>query len=89
MDILANDLSDHHQVNISQIFEDFAKLQTSINIENIDIASAQETIQRINTMKDLKQFDPTAIHFEKLSELLTVTAIFHGNTIQLRTERIL
>jgi hypothetical protein len=65
----------NHQINMTRLFADFSKLQESINIETIDTKSVQDTLQKINIMKDLDNFNPTQLHLEKLSHLSTWTAV--------------
>jgi hypothetical protein len=60
---------------MASLFADFSKLQESINIETIDAKSVQDTLKKINIMKDLDNFNPTQLHLEKLSHLSTWTAV--------------
>ncbi len=60
---------------MTSLFADFAKVQESISIETIDIKSVQDTLKKVNIMKDLDNFNPTQLHLEKLSHLSTWTAV--------------
>ncbi len=65
----------NHQINMTSLFADFSKLQESISIETIDVQSVQDTLKKVNIMKDLDNFNPTQLHLEKLSHLSTWTAV--------------
>jgi hypothetical protein len=75
MDELEEYMQINHQINMTSLFMDFSKLQESITIETIDVKSVQETLKKVNIMKDLDNFNPTQLHLEKLSHLSTWTAV--------------
>ncbi len=75
MDELEEYMQVNHQINMTTLFADFSKVQESISIETIDIKSVQDTLKKVNIMKDLDNFNPTQLHLEKLSHLSTWTAV--------------
>ncbi len=75
MDELEEYIQVNHQINMTSLFADFSKLQESISIETIDIQSVQDTLKKVDIMKDLDNFNPTQLHLEKLSHLSTWTAV--------------
>jgi hypothetical protein len=75
MDDLEEYMQVNHQINMTSLFADFSKLQESISIETIDVQSVQDTLKKVNIMKDLDNFNPTQLHLEKLSHLSTWTAV--------------
>jgi hypothetical protein len=75
MDELEEYMQTSHQINMTTLFADFSKLQESISIETMDVKSVQDTLKKVNIMKDLDNFNPTQLHLEKLSHLSTWTAV--------------
>jgi hypothetical protein len=75
MDELEEYMQVNHQINMTSLFADFSKLQESISIETINVKSVQDTLKKVNIMKDLDNFNPTQLHLEKLSNLSTWTAV--------------
>jgi hypothetical protein len=75
MDEIEEYMQTNHQINMTALFADFSKLQESINIETMDVKSVQDTLKKVNIMKDLDNFNPTQLHLEKLSHLSTWTAV--------------
>jgi hypothetical protein len=75
MDELEEYIQVNHQINMTSLFADFSKLQESISIETIDVQSIQDTLKKVDIMKDLDNFNPTQLHLEKLSHLSTWTAV--------------
>jgi hypothetical protein len=75
MDELEEYMQTSHQINMTTLFADFSKLQESISIETMDVKSVQDTLKKVNIMKNLDNFNPTQLHLEKLSHLSTWTAV--------------
>jgi hypothetical protein len=75
MDELEEYMQVNHQINMTSLFADFSKLQESISIETIDVQSVQDTLKKVNIMRDLDNFNPTQLHLEKLSHLSTWTGV--------------
>jgi hypothetical protein len=71
---IANDIELSQKVNLSVIVKDFEKFSNLIDTENIDIAKVKETLDQINAIKQIKDFQPLEIDLEDPTSLSTSVA---------------
>jgi hypothetical protein len=75
MDVLANDISEIHKINLTSLTEDFHKLTQAINVSEIDVASLQTELTQMQAIADITSFNPLHVDIKTIPTISTATAV--------------
>jgi len=71
---LADDLSDLHQVNLSDLAPAFADFAQSVNIDKMDLAQAGAAVKQFQRIKSMESFNVAIPDLERLDNVTTTVA---------------